>query len=186
MRNYNHRRSSDKIWAQEGRLFRQKVVIFPSFSSAIMKFFLTNRTSFVYWSSSPKTSKSLMLEVAKVLKLTLFSVRSLKSLTPAFSQIFPVTPIFFQDFDNRYWGKHSTNIWGSSWCKRPKARSSLIICHISKVKRPASGEGPLFRHCLKSETILASVSFWPLLIIELVARVPQHVLFTHDLLVKQV
>ena len=39
MRNYNHRRSSDKIWAQEGRLFRQKVVIFPSFSPAIMNFF---------------------------------------------------------------------------------------------------------------------------------------------------
>ena len=36
-----------------------------------------------------------MLEVARVLKLTLFSVRSLKSLTPTFSQIFPVTPIFF-------------------------------------------------------------------------------------------
>ena len=34
--------------------------------------------------------------------------------------------------------------------------------------------------------ILASVSFWPLLIIESVARVSQHVLFTHDLLVKQV
>ena len=43
-----------------------------------------------------------MLEAAKVLKLALFSVRSLKSLTPAFSQIFPVTTIFFQDFDNRY------------------------------------------------------------------------------------
>ena len=37
-----------------------------------------------------------MLEVAKVLKLTLFSVRSLKSLTPAFSQIFPETPIFLK------------------------------------------------------------------------------------------
>ena len=37
-----------------------------------------------------------MLEVAKVLKLTLSSVRSLKSLTPAYSQIFPVTPIFFK------------------------------------------------------------------------------------------
>ena len=34
-----------------------------------------------------------MLEVAKVLKLTLFSVRSRK--TPAFSQIFPDYPIFF-------------------------------------------------------------------------------------------
>ena len=37
-----------------------------------------------------------MLKVAKVHKLTLFSVRSLKSLTPAFSQIFPVTPFFFK------------------------------------------------------------------------------------------
>ena len=34
--------------------------------------------------------------------------------------------------------------------------------------------------------ILASVSFWPLLIIESVARVSQHVLFTHELLVKRV
>ena len=32
MRNYNHRRSSYKIWSQEGRLIRQTVVIFPSFS----------------------------------------------------------------------------------------------------------------------------------------------------------
>ena len=32
--------------------------------------------------------------VAKALKLTLFSVRSLKTLTPAYSQIFPVTPLF--------------------------------------------------------------------------------------------
>ena len=38
----------------------------------------------------------MMLEVAKVPKLTLFSVRSLKSLTPAFSQIFQVNPIFFK------------------------------------------------------------------------------------------
>ena len=41
-------RSSDKIWAQEGRLFRQKDVIFPSFSSVTMNFFLTNRTNFIY------------------------------------------------------------------------------------------------------------------------------------------
>ena len=34
--------------------------------------------------------------------------------------------------------------------------------------------------------ILASVSFLPLLIIKSVARVSQHVLFTHKLLVKQV
>ena len=39
---------TDKIWAQEGRLFRQKVVIFPSFSSVIMNFFLTSRPSFVF------------------------------------------------------------------------------------------------------------------------------------------
>ena len=96
MRIYNHCRSSDKIWAQEGILFRQNVAIFPSFSSVIMNFFLTNRTNFVFSSSSPKNSKGLMLEVAKVLKLTLFSVRSLKSLTPAFFHIFPVTPIFFK------------------------------------------------------------------------------------------
>ena len=32
---------------------------------------------------------------------------------------------------------------------------------------------------------LASASFWPLLIIESVARVSQHVLFTHDLLVQR-
>ena len=127
MRNYNHRRSLNKIWAQEGRLFRQKVVIFPSFSSVIMNFFLINRTSFIYWSSSPKTSKSLMLEVAIVLKLTLFLVRSLKCLTPG-----PLSPKFsrwpqfsFQDFDNRCQGKHNTKIWGSSWCKRLKVRSSL-------------------------------------------------------------
>ena len=76
-----------------------KSCLFPEFFFGDHELF---STSFVYWSSSPKTSKSLMLEVAKVLKLTLYSVRSLKSLTPAFSQIFPVTPIFFHDFDNRY------------------------------------------------------------------------------------
>ena len=41
IRNYNHGKSSDKIWAQEGRLFHQKVVIFPSFSLVIMIFFLS-------------------------------------------------------------------------------------------------------------------------------------------------
>ena len=34
--------------------------------------------------------------------------------------------------------------------------------------------------------ILASVTFWPLFIIDSVARVSQHVLFTQDMLVKQV
>ena len=46
MRDNNHRRSSNKIWAQEERLFLQKGVIFPSFSSVTMKFFLTNQTNF--------------------------------------------------------------------------------------------------------------------------------------------
>ena len=36
------------LLAQEERLFRKKVVIFPSFSLVIMKFFFTNRTNFVY------------------------------------------------------------------------------------------------------------------------------------------
>ena len=36
-----------------------------------------------------------MSEVAKALKLALFTVRSLKTLTPAFYQIFSVTPNFF-------------------------------------------------------------------------------------------
>ena len=49
-----------------------------------------------------KNRKSLMLEVAKVLKLTLLSVRSLKTLTAAFSQILSVIPFFSQDFENRY------------------------------------------------------------------------------------
>ena len=110
MKNYNHHRYSDKIWAQEGRLFRQKVVIFLSFSSVIMNFFLTNRTNFLYRSTSPKYSKSLMLEVANVIKLAISLVRSFKSLTLAFSQIFPVIPIFSQDFDNRYKGRHNSKI----------------------------------------------------------------------------
>ena len=86
MRNYNHRKSSDKIWAQEGRLSGQKAVIFPSFSSVIMNFFSSIELIPFIDPLHAKNSESLMLEVAKVLKLTLFSVRSLKSLTPVFSQ----------------------------------------------------------------------------------------------------
>ena len=41
------------------------------------------------------------------------------------------------------------------------------------------------RSTLDCVFILASSSFWPLLIIESVARLSQYVLFTHDLLVKQ-
>ena len=50
-----------------------------------------------------------------------------------------------------------------------------------------SSNGYLFTsvfHYLQ-DNILASVSFWPLLITESVARVSQHMLFTHELLVKQ-
>ena len=86
------------LWAEKGRLFSQKVVVFPSFSSVMIIFYPTNRTNFVHRCSSSKNSKSLKLEFAKVLKLTLFSVRSLKSLTPAFPQIFQVTPIFVSRF----------------------------------------------------------------------------------------
>ena len=38
MRDYNNRRSSDKIWAQEDRFFHRKDAIFPSFSSVTMTF----------------------------------------------------------------------------------------------------------------------------------------------------
>ena len=78
MRNYNHSRCSDKFWPQGGRLFHQKVVIFPSFSSVTMIFF--SLISFIELLHQ-KNSKSLMMKVAKVLKLTLSSVKSLKSLT---------------------------------------------------------------------------------------------------------
>ena len=42
IRDYNHRRSLDKIWA------RQKDVIFPSFSSVTINFFLTNRINITF------------------------------------------------------------------------------------------------------------------------------------------
>ena len=59
---------------------------FMRFSSVIINFFLMiELISFIDPRYRP--SESLMLEVAKGLKLTLFSVRSLKSLTPGFFQI---------------------------------------------------------------------------------------------------
>ena len=46
---YNNPKSSDKIWAQDGGLFLQKIVIFLCFSSVISrKVFFTNRTDFIY------------------------------------------------------------------------------------------------------------------------------------------
>ena len=59
----------------------------------------------------------------KVLKMILFPVRSLKTLTLAFSKIFLVTPIFCQYFDNRYYEMHNTKVWGSFWCKRLKTQN---------------------------------------------------------------
>ena len=52
----------------------------------------------------------------------------------------------------------------------------------------AEREVPFFRFLGSSgiQGILASVSFWPLLIIESVAGMSQYVLFTQELLVKQV
>ena len=62
----------------------------------MMMFSFINRTNFVRLSISPKNSEILMSEVAKALKLTLFTVRSLETLTPDFSHSFSVTPIFFK------------------------------------------------------------------------------------------
>ena len=45
---------------------------------------------------------------------------------------------------------------------------------------------PISSQMMMKLGILASVSFWPLLIVESVTRVSQHVLITHDVLVKQV
>ena len=72
MRDNNHRRSSNKIWAQEGRLFLQKGVIFPSFSSVTMNFVSHQSDKFSLLILFTKKSKSLMLEVAKILELTTF------------------------------------------------------------------------------------------------------------------
>ena len=59
----------------------------------------------------------------------------------------------------------------------------ILLCELA-IK---SGWTNSFSSTLGNEIgILASVSFWSLLIIESVARVSQHVLFTHELLVKQV
>ena len=84
-----------KLGLSMGDCFVKKLS-FPAFLFGDHEFFFTNQTNFVCWSTSPKNSKILMLEVANVIKLTLFSVRSLKTLTPAFSQTFPVTPMFFK------------------------------------------------------------------------------------------
>ena len=74
-----------------------------------------------------KTSKSLMLEVAKVLKLTLFSVRSLKSLTPAFSQIFPVTPMFFKILTT---GTKGSKILKSEGVPDVKTKGTVVLNDI--------------------------------------------------------
>ena len=78
-----------KFGLRKGDCFVKKLSFSQVFLPWSWFFFLINRTSFIYWSSSPKNGKSLMLEVAKVLKLTLFSVRSLKvwsPLSPKFSR----------------------------------------------------------------------------------------------------
>ena len=91
MKNYSHRKSSDKIWAQEGRLFRQKAAIFPSFSSVIMNFF------------SPIGLISFIDPLHK--KYQKPNVESCQS-----TKIFLVTLTFFQDLDNSYYGRHNTKI----------------------------------------------------------------------------
>ena len=61
----------------------------------MFSFSLIELSSFIE-SLHQKEQQKPKLEVAKVLKLTLFSVRSLKTYIPAFSQNFPVTPFFFK------------------------------------------------------------------------------------------
>ena len=58
-----------------------------------------------------------------------------------------------------------------------------LLCELNRQTVEAWQNG---KHYSKGNDILASVSFWPLLIIESVARVSQQVFFTHELLVKQV
>ena len=82
-----------KFGLRKGDCFVEKMSCSPIFFAVTMNFFLTNLTYFVYWSSSPKNNKTLMLEVAKILKLTLVSGISLKSLTPASYQIFRWTKL---------------------------------------------------------------------------------------------
>ena len=69
---YNHRGSLDKIWAQEERLFRQKDDIFPCFSLVTLNFFSQIGLISFIDSFHQKIGESPMLEVAKVLKLSLF------------------------------------------------------------------------------------------------------------------
>ena len=95
VRNYNHGRSSDKIWAQEGRLFRQKVVIFPSFSSVIMNFFSPIGLISPIDPLPQKYQKNDTGSCQST-KIDILSVRSLKSSTATFSQIFSVSTIFFK------------------------------------------------------------------------------------------
>ena len=110
IRDYNHRRSSDTIGLRWKIGFPNNSRFLAFFFGDHEVLFFTNRTNFVYQSTSAKNSKSLMLEVATVLKLTLFPVRSRKALTCTFFQIFPLTPAFCQYFDNKYYGMHNTKI----------------------------------------------------------------------------
>ena len=91
MRNYNHHKSSDKIGS--GReIVSSKSSNFAEFFVGDHEYFFSSIGLISFIVNFTKNIKCLMLEVAKVLKLTLFSVRSVKSFTPAFSQIFPVNP----------------------------------------------------------------------------------------------
>ena len=91
MRDYNHGRFSNEIWAEDGRQFRQKPVIFMRFSSVIMIFFsLIELISFID-PLHQKEQQSLMLEVAKVLKFS-----SVNSRSDPLKLIPPLSPKFFR------------------------------------------------------------------------------------------
>ena len=86
-----------------------------------------------------------MLEVAKVLKLTFFSVRSLKSLIHAFSQIFPVTPIFFKILTTGTKGSIVPKSEEVPDVRDQKARSSLTYTVASPDPNPNECNSTLTR-----------------------------------------
>ena len=68
--------------------------------------------------------------------------------------------------------------WQSERAKRIASKNKKSMKKVVSTSFPVENK--------EIEYILASVSFWPLLIIESVAHMSQHVPFMHDLLIKQV
>ena len=86
------------------------------------------------------------------------------------------------------WNKHRCQINAASFGMRNLTSAAVLnrplTISLKEVWHNFRNFLPWFLASAKiSNVIPVSVSFWPLLIIESVARVSQHVLFTHDLLV---